>query len=112
MAFPEATTTSSSLSYSGLRRDLELLAPQHTIFVIGRTWHPLFAQPYCSPLTNHHNNRNVYTGLAAQPTISLSAMLESVNWISPTTAESLRTSTRYEAANRLLDEIASSGIRL
>jgi hypothetical protein len=58
------------------------------------------------------SNRVVYTGFSGQPTIALPSMLECVSWVSPATAEWLRTSTRYEVARALLEEMATRGIQL
>jgi hypothetical protein len=65
----------------------------------------------------HHepilSSRNeVYTGHINQPTIALPALLECVYWISPATADWLRTTTRYEAARTLLAETAAAGWQL
>lgn len=58
------------------------------------------------------SGNHVYTGHPNQPTIRLTELLECVHWISPATAEWLRTSSRYEIANTVLSEVAISGIHL
>jgi hypothetical protein len=65
----------------------------------------------------HHepilSSRNlVYTGHLNQPTITLPELLECVSWVSPATADWLRTSTRYEAACTLLSDVAASGTQI
>lgn len=65
----------------------------------------------------HHEailtSRNeVYTGFIDQPTMTLPAILECVTWVSPPTAEWLRTTTRYIQAIALLKEVADSGVVL
>ena len=55
---------------------------------------------------------HVYTGHAAYPLIDIPSILECVTWISPPTADWLRTCTRYETARILLAEVAASGIVL
>jgi hypothetical protein len=44
--------------------------------------------------------------------MSLPAILECVTWVSPPTAEWLRTTTRYNQAIALLAEVAGSGVVL
>ena len=63
----------------------------------------------------HHEailtSRNqVYTGFIDQPTMTLPAILECVTWVSPPTADWLRTTTRYPQATTLLAEVADSGV--
>jgi hypothetical protein len=58
------------------------------------------------------SNNALYTGHAAQPMITLSEILECVAWISPATADWIRETTRYDLAQTLLAELASSGISL
>ena len=58
------------------------------------------------------STNEVYTGNLSHPKIDLPAVLECVYWISPATAEWLRTTTRYEQARTLLAEVAATGVRL
>lgn len=58
------------------------------------------------------SSNRVYTGHLNQLTMSLPEMLECVFWISPATADCLRTSTRYETAKTILLEVSNSGVRL
>ena len=54
----------------------------------------------------------VRTGFIDQQTIALPDILEAVHWISPPTADWLRTTTRYDVAVALLAEVSASGLTL
>ncbi len=54
----------------------------------------------------------LYTGHVAEPKIALSEILECIRWISPATADWVRDTTRYDRAQALLAELASSGVVL
>jgi hypothetical protein len=65
----------------------------------------------------HHESimtstNDVYTGFVDQQKITLPAILQAAEWVSPPTATWLRTSTRYEQAVTLLADFARSGITL
>jgi hypothetical protein len=58
------------------------------------------------------STNEIYTGHLAQPKISLPAILQCVEWVSPPTADWLRTTTRYEQALTILAEVVGSGLTL
>ena len=58
------------------------------------------------------NQNMLSTGHVAQPKITLPEILECIRWISPATADWVRDTTRYDHAQALLAELASSGVVL
>jgi len=54
----------------------------------------------------------VQTGFIDQKRITLADILQAVQWVSPATADWLRTSTRYDMAVAILAEVAASGVVL
>jgi hypothetical protein len=58
------------------------------------------------------SSNEVYTGFAAQPTITLAQLLQCVEWISPATAQWMTSCTRYVQAGAILATCHGSGVVL
>jgi hypothetical protein len=58
------------------------------------------------------STNEVQTGFIDQRKMTLRVILEAAQWVSPPTADWLRTSTRYNAAVAILAEVAASGVTL